>query len=81
MNRLPDKPSELIRTSIRDLVLCELDPKYEIDMADWHVPYFTDEACDNDDWSDANVKTCNVCLAGAVMSKTLGYDISYKANC
>lgn len=53
---LPDKPSELIRLALADLALCAADPNYRIDMTDWHSP-------DNG--------VCQVCLAGAVMAKSL----------
>jgi hypothetical protein len=53
--QLPDKPSELIRLALSDLRKCEADPKYNVDMSDWHCPEFG---------------TCHVCLAGAVMAKT-----------
>jgi len=53
---LPDKPSELIRLALADLALCAADPNYAIDMGQWHMP-------------DHGV--CQVCLAGAVMAKSL----------
>lgn len=53
---LPDKPSELIRLALADLALCAADPNYRIDMGQWHMP------------EDG---VCQVCLAGAVMAKTL----------
>ncbi len=59
MTTLPDKPSELIRLALKDLEACELDPKYQINMDSWHAPI------------DGK---CAVCLAGAVMARTL--DIS-----
>lgn len=58
MAKLPNKPSALIHVALKDLELCEADPRYEVNMADWHEP-------DNDG-------TCYVCLAGAVMAKTCG---------
>jgi hypothetical protein len=58
--QLPDKPSELIRLAIGDLVKCESDDRYRIKMTSWHFP----------------VKGfCEVCLAGSVMANTLGCDI------
>ena len=53
------KPSELIRTAVTDLAECELDPQYLIDMDVWHSP------------SVCLYGECRVCLAGAVMAKTL----------
>jgi hypothetical protein len=60
MSSLPDKPSELIRLALADLVKCERSKKYRIHMSDWHVPN----------------SQCAVCLAGAVMAQTLGADIT-----
>ena len=53
---LPDKPSELIRLALADLALCAADPNYRIDMGQWHRPEHG---------------VCQVCLAGAVMAKSL----------
>jgi hypothetical protein len=50
------KPSTLIKWAIKDLEKCEEDPKYKIDMSNWHDPF-----CD----------VCRVCLAGAVMAQRL----------
>ena len=57
---LPDKPSELIRVALADLRKCEKDKRYGVDMGDWHSP---------------DGSRCYVCLAGAVMAKTLGAPI------
>lgn len=59
MNKLPDKPSELIRLALADLRKCEADPAYGIDMGLWHEPI------------DG---VCYVDLAGAVMAQRLGAD-------
>lgn len=60
LNRLPDKPSELIRLALADLKKVESDPRYEIAMAvTWHEP-------------QEEERTCLVCLAGAVMAEELG---------
>lgn len=56
MKPLPDKPSELIRLALADLEECEKDPRYAIGMVRWHAP------------EDGR---CVVCLAGAVMAKSL----------
>lgn len=56
MNRLPDKPSELLLLALTDLEMCENDPRYEIYMGNWHAPN----------------GRCRVCAAGAVMAKSLG---------
>lgn len=58
MNTLPDKPSELIGLALHDLELCEKDPRYEIDMANWHNPHGEDGKC-------------AVCFAGATLAKSL----------
>ena len=55
---LPKKPSDLLELALKDLELCEKDPKYSIDMDTWHI------------YEDRD-KTCSVCLAGAVMAKSL----------
>lgn len=53
---LPDKPSELIRVALADLAKVERSKKYRVEMGTWHEPV------------DG---VCEVCLAGAVMAKTL----------
>lgn len=55
---LPDKPSALIRVAMADLKKCERDPRYTIDMMQWHE-------------FDEMENTCAVCFAGAVMAKSL----------
>ncbi len=52
------KLSELIRLALADLVKVEKDPRYEVYMGLWHIPN----------------GTCKVCMAGAVMAKTVGID-------
>jgi len=64
---LPDKPSELILLAINDLEKCEKDPNYEINMSHWHLP------------SSFSGK-CYVCLAGSVMSKSLGVEINHYSS-
>lgn len=54
---LPDNPSKLIRLAIHDLTLCEKSSKYRIHMGTWH--------------SIGSGGVCRVCLAGAVMAKSL----------
>lgn len=54
---LPDKPSELILVALADLEAVEKDPAYTVDMAKWHR---------------FEGGTCFVCLAGAVLAKTVG---------
>ncbi len=60
-NALPDKLSALVQHALADLRLCEADPAYAIHMNDWHSP-------------STFFKNCEVCLAGAVMAKTLESD-------
>lgn len=54
----PSKPSELIRLALRDLRAVERSKKYTVDMGSWHEP--------NEDTG-----VCHVCLAGAVMARSL----------
>lgn len=58
MEKLPNKLSELIRVALADLELVEGDPRYQVNMERWHRP-------------DFKKNTCQVCLAGSVMAKTL----------
>ena len=57
--KLPDKPSALIRVGLADLKAIGETPGYQIDFMTWHNP-----AQEGD--------TCLVCLAGAVMARSLG---------
>lgn len=62
---LPRKPSALITLALDDLEKVEGDSKYRINMNTWHTVSTVT--------SDVGVGTvCTVCLAGAVMAKTLG---------
>ena len=63
MTQLPDKPSAVIRLAVDDLEKCEGDERYGIDMSEWHLPTYMNGKC-------------MVCLAGAVMSQTLGFDLN-----
>ena len=58
---LPTTPSALIRAALEDLRACERDDGYVVNMSNWHWP-----TTDN-----RGRKVCSVCLAGAVMAKTL----------
>lgn len=75
MNKLPDKPSELIRVALVDLRKCEADKRYHIDMNQWHVPVRPTQVEENVD-----EHTCMVCLAGAVMGQTLEVPLNYYAS-
>lgn len=56
---LPDKPSELIELALADLEKVEADREhYRVDMGAWHEPKYG---------------LCYVCLAGAVMAKTMNF--------
>jgi len=54
--KLPEKMSELIRVALVDLVKVEESPDYIVRMENWHKP---------------RDGVCEVCLAGAVIAKTL----------
>lgn len=54
--KLPDKPSALIRLALRDLAKVERSKNYRVHMSTWH---------------DGTGGVCAVCLAGAVMAKSL----------
>jgi len=62
MTTLPNTPSELIRVALADLRKVEVDERYKVDMGWWHK---IDGAA-----------PCSVCLAGAVMAKTLEVPIT-----
>ena len=55
--RLPRVPSELLRRALEDLDACARDSRYKIDMAQYH--------------KSESEGACSVCLAGAVMAKSL----------
>lgn len=61
MNRLPDKPSELLRVALSHFLACEQDSKYVIDMSRWyHAVHET---------------MCEVCFAGSVIAGNLMPDV------
>ncbi|MFN3261229.1 MAG: hypothetical protein ACE37J_11795 [Pikeienuella sp.] len=74
---LPREPWLLIRHALRDLALCEADPRYVIDMRTWHEPRI--EGLSASAWEIAEAGEagvgfkCHVCLSGAVMAKTFGF--------
>ncbi len=55
---LPSKLSDLIDVALRDLELCEANPKININMSVWYEKYHSKDYC-------------SVCLAGAVLLQTL----------
>ena len=62
---LPERPGALLRVALRDLRHVERDPRYEVQMGFWHTG--------TAQWG-AGDDPCAVCLAGAVMARTLGAD-------
>lgn len=56
--KLPDHPGDLIRLAIGDLAKVEADPRYRVNMNEWHAP--------------GHNGLCSVCFAGAVMAGSLG---------
>lgn len=58
MQTLPYLPSALLELALADLEKIEVDPEFEINMGDWFSRPRPDSKC-------------QVCLAGAVMAKTL----------
>lgn len=75
MTQLPKKDSALIRLAVHDLELVEKDDKYVVEMGQWHQPTFIDNA---DCFDEHDVEFCEVCFAGAVMAKTLKYNLEYQ---
>lgn len=61
-DNLPNKLSDLIEVALEDLEKVEKDKRYTVDMQFWHTP--TD-----------NFTGCSVCLAGAVIAKSLNVPI------
>ena len=55
--RLPQRLSALIELAVRDAQAVEQDPRYTLNMSQWHTPA---------------PGACLVCMAGAVMAKTMG---------
>jgi len=60
---LPSVPSALIRLALSDLKKVEADKRYVVYMDHWHSIL-------------SNDRPCTVCLAGSVIAKTIGLDIS-----
>lgn len=75
MNKLPDKPSELIRVALADLKKCEADNNYHVEMSLWHEPTKLKFPVEG-----GSTLFCQVCLAGAVMGQTLGIDFNTGAT-
>lgn len=70
---LPDKLSDLITVALDDMEKVRKDNKYKFDMSSWHEP----DPCFHElpdsvrHINDIPNIICNVCMAGAVMAKTL----------
>lgn len=58
---LPNIPSALLRTSVRDVRACLTDPRYEVRMDYWYDPG----------------EQCRVCMAGAVLAQSCGFGPTY----
>lgn len=69
---LPNIPSALIRIAIKDLEACEISDRYTINMGNWHRQVLKEYNYDSFRWVELPTFKCSVCLAGAVMSQTLG---------
>ena len=65
--KLPDLPSELLALALDDLEKCQADEHYSFYMGTWHKPSDYDAIRPSDEGV-----VCNVCVAGAVIGKTLG---------
>ena len=62
MKTLPNNLIDLLKIAVKDLKKCKADPKYNIEMGLWHEP-------------ERNGK-CSVCIAGAIIAKTLKTNIA-----
>jgi len=68
LKNLPDKLSDLLKVALLDLEWVESQPeKYMINMAAWYEKSYDPRTGES---------RCNVCLAGAVMARTLGDKLS-----
>ena len=63
---LPRKPSDLILLALKDFGSVERSVHYEVNMDEWHNPF--------------DFGTCAVCMAGAVMARTLNVNPLEKCN-
>lgn len=60
---LPRLPSALLRLAVADSMACEQDPSYVLEMTTWMG-------------RDSETGRCQVCMAGAVLARTLGIVLS-----
>lgn len=68
--KLPDRLSDLIRVALADLRKVEKSKRYVVDMTRWHA----------NEENEEGALRCHVCLAGAVMAKTLGIRADCNTN-
>ena len=66
---LPTKLSALLRLAVKDAQKAEKDPKYNLDMEVWHSPVTASQA--NAFPGLLEQGTCTICMAGAVIAKTM----------
>ena len=69
MKTLPNKLSDLLELALSDLEKCHKDKRYKLNMDTWHAKN-----------NFNNEKLCRVCMAGAVMAKTLNVGIDEIRN-
>jgi hypothetical protein len=69
---LPKKPSALINLALKDIEAVEQKPGVFINMATWFTRMTKNFYRDQRDPVPVQIKTCEVCFAGAVMMNTLG---------
>jgi len=67
---LPNLPSVLIRLALDDLEAVERDPRYVVWMGMWHQPISNGRFLN---YFQTDRDVCAVCLAGAVMARSLGF--------
>jgi len=66
--QLPRTPSKLLQIALDDTIKSERSPFFRVKMYEWHSPFV--EYLNN----RAPVKLCAVCMAGSIISWTLGKD-------
>lgn len=67
-HKLPNKPSQLIRTALADFKAVERLKGYEVDMSVWHAK---PTVYTGDGKKVEEAAKCAVCFAGSVMARTL----------
>lgn len=72
MEKLPEKTSALIRVALADLIKCEADDRFVIDMNYWHSHMRVEPG--------NTEKRCFVCLAGAALSQTAAIPHEWATN-